>query len=63
MVRFQKRALVLLCQYLFSQKHQNPTEPEIYKLARQKGMLTMKEDAILKSAQGVIPLQEVYNFE
>jgi type IV pilus assembly protein PilB len=41
----------------------NPTEPEIYKLARQKGMLTMKEDAILKSAQGVIPLQEVYNFE
>lgn len=41
----------------------NPIEPEIYKLARSKGMLTMREDAILKSSQGVVPLQEVYNFE
>jgi type IV pilus assembly protein PilB len=41
----------------------NPTEPEIYKLARASGMLTMKEDALKKSAEGTVPLQEVYNFE
>ncbi|MFA6177294.1 MAG: GspE/PulE family protein [Candidatus Paceibacterota bacterium] len=40
----------------------NPTDVEIYKLARSKGMLTMKEDAILKSLQGIIPYTEVYNF-
>jgi type II secretory ATPase GspE/PulE/Tfp pilus assembly ATPase PilB-like protein len=40
----------------------NPTEQEIYKTARAKGMVTMKEDAILKSMEGVIPFQEVYNF-
>ncbi len=39
----------------------NPTEPEIYKAARAKGMLTMREDAIIKSAEGVVPLTEVYN--
>ncbi len=39
----------------------NPVESEIYKLARSKGMLTMREDAILKSAQGIVPLQEIYN--
>lgn len=37
-----------------------PTEGEIYKLARSKGMLTMKEDAILKNIQGEVPFQEVY---
>jgi type IV pilus assembly protein PilB len=40
----------------------NPVEPEIYKAARAKGMITMKEDAILKSMEGVIPFNEVYNF-
>jgi len=40
----------------------NPQEQEIYKLARSKGMLTLREDAIMKSIKGDIPLQEVYNF-
>lgn len=39
-----------------------PQEQEIYKLARSKGMLTLREDAIIKSINGEIPLQEVYNF-
>jgi type II secretory ATPase GspE/PulE/Tfp pilus assembly ATPase PilB-like protein len=37
----------------------NPTEPELYKVARAKGMLTMKEDAIIKAFQKVIPFEEV----
>lgn len=37
----------------------NPTEPEITKAARQKGMLTMKEDAILKAMKREIPFEEV----
>ncbi len=40
----------------------SPTNGEIYKVARKNGMLMMKEDAMLKSVQGVIPLTEVYNF-
>ncbi len=40
----------------------NPTEQEIYNLARSRGMLTLREDAILKSISGGIPLQEIYNF-
>ncbi|MEK7128009.1 MAG: GspE/PulE family protein [Patescibacteria group bacterium] len=40
----------------------NPTNEEIYKMARKKGMLMMREDAMLKSLQGVIPFTEVYNF-
>jgi type IV pilus assembly protein PilB len=40
----------------------NPNEVEIYKIARKNGMLSMREDAILKSTQGIVPLQEVYNF-
>jgi type II secretory ATPase GspE/PulE/Tfp pilus assembly ATPase PilB-like protein len=40
----------------------NPTEQEIYNLARSRGMLTLREDAILKSIRGEIPLQEIYNF-
>lgn len=40
----------------------NPTEGEIYKAARAKGMLTMREDAIIKSMQGLVPFQEIYNF-
>ena len=37
----------------------NPTEPEIYKVAREKGMLTMKEDAIIKALQKIIPFEEI----
>jgi type IV pilus assembly protein PilB len=40
----------------------NPTNVEIYKEARKKGMLMMREDAMLKSLQGLIPFTEVYNF-
>jgi type IV pilus assembly protein PilB len=40
----------------------DPTNAAIYKLARSKGMLMMKEDAMLKSIQGIIPFTEVYNF-
>lgn len=38
----------------------NPVEAEIYKAARQKGMLTMREDAIKKSLNGEIPMREVF---
>ncbi|MBX4189363.1 GspE/PulE family protein [Candidatus Parcubacteria bacterium] len=37
----------------------NPTEIELGKVARRKGMLTMKEDAILKAFQRIIPFEEV----
>ncbi|MCE9549090.1 GspE/PulE family protein [Candidatus Nomurabacteria bacterium] len=40
----------------------NPVNSEIYKLARKKGMLMMREDAMLKAINGIIPFQEVYNF-
>ena len=40
----------------------NPTNGEIYKVARKNGMLMMKEDAMLKSLEGIIPFTEVYNF-
>ena len=40
----------------------NPTNAELYKVARSKGMLSMKEDAMIKSIEGVIPFTEVYNF-
>ncbi len=40
----------------------NPTDGEIYKVARKNGMLMMREDAMLKSIEGVIPFVEVYNF-
>ncbi len=36
-----------------------PTEQDIWKYARSKGMLTMKEDAILKAFERVIPFEEV----
>jgi type IV pilus assembly protein PilB len=39
-----------------------PVEQEIYKLARSKGMITLHEDAIIKSMKGDIPFKEVYNF-
>ena len=37
----------------------NKPEDEIYNIVRKSGMLTMKEDAIIKSAQGVVPFEEV----
>ncbi len=37
----------------------NPTEPELYKILRGKGMLTMKEDAIIKAFERVVPWEEV----
>jgi len=40
----------------------NPQEQEIYKLARSRGMLTIREDALIKSMEGLIPFKEVYNF-
>ncbi len=40
----------------------NPTSPALYAEARKNGMLIMKEDAILKAIDGVIPFREVYNF-
>lgn len=39
-----------------------PQEKEIYKLARSRGMLTIREDAIIKSMEGLIPFKEIYNF-
>ena len=37
----------------------NPVDEEIQKVARSRGMLTMKEDAIIKSSQGIVPFAEV----
>lgn len=36
-----------------------PTEPRLWESARKKGMLTMKEDAMLKCMDGVVPFKEV----
>lgn len=41
---------------------ETPTELSIQKMARSKGMLSMREDAIQKALTGKIPMQEVYNF-
>ncbi len=37
----------------------NPTELEIFKAVRQKGMLTMREDAMLRAFRGELPFEEV----
>lgn len=37
----------------------NPVEPEIWKVARQNGMITMREDAILKALDGTVPFEEI----
>lgn len=37
----------------------NPTEQEIWKHARSRGMLTMKDDAIMKAFNRVIPFEEL----
>ena len=38
----------------------NPVEGEIYKATRAKGMIKMREDAILKNLRGEVPMQDVY---
>jgi type IV pilus assembly protein PilB len=40
----------------------NPVYEDIYKETRKKGMLMMREDAMMKAISGVIPFTEVYNF-
>ena len=40
----------------------NPTEQEIWKYARSKGMLTMKDDALIKVFNKVIPFEEYNTF-
>ncbi|OIO29589.1 hypothetical protein COX93_03265 [Candidatus Nomurabacteria bacterium CG_4_10_14_0_2_um_filter_30_12] len=40
----------------------NPIDSEIYKVARNDGMLLMREDAMLKALDGIIPYKEVFNF-
>jgi len=37
----------------------NPVEEEVYKVARKKGMITMKEDALLKAFRGEITFEQV----
>jgi len=38
---------------------EDPTEEKIFNAARAKGMLTMKEDAIIKALEGSVPFEEV----
>ena len=37
----------------------HPTEIDIYKKAREKGMLTLKEDALLKAFDRKVPFEEI----
>ncbi|MBI3632667.1 MAG: type II/IV secretion system protein [Candidatus Vogelbacteria bacterium] len=37
----------------------SPTEQDIRKVARANGMITMKEDAMIKAFKGIIPMEEV----
>jgi len=37
----------------------SPSEEKIYAAARAKGMLTLREDAIIKALHGLIPFDEV----
>jgi type IV pilus assembly protein PilB len=39
---------------------EKPNEQDLYAHLRSKGMITMREDAILKSLRGEIPFQDVY---
>lgn len=38
----------------------NPVDTEIYKVCRAKGMITLREDALLKALKGDVMMQEVY---
>ncbi len=40
----------------------NPVESEVFKTARKKGLITVKEDAIIKAMQKLIPFEEVNQF-
>ncbi len=37
----------------------NPGEPELYEYTRKQGFLTMREDAMFKAFEGIIPFEEV----
>lgn len=37
----------------------NPVEEEVYNLQRKKGFISMKEDAMLKAFEGLVPFEEV----
>lgn len=37
----------------------NPTEPAVWEVARRQGMLTMREDALVKSMRKEVPFEEV----
>ncbi len=39
----------------------NPVEQAVYQAARAKGMLTMKDDALKKAFDGIIPFEEINN--
>lgn len=39
----------------------NPVEPELYKLARSKGMVTLREDAMIKALDGYTTFQEAFS--
>ena len=38
---------------------ENPTEQNIYAAARKKGMITLREAAILKGLDGIVPFSEI----
>ncbi len=38
----------------------NPVEQEIYKVCREKGMITLREDALIKALNGEVMMQDVY---
>lgn len=40
----------------------SPDQQQIYNAVRAKGMITMREDAIFKAIDGIIPLTETYHF-
>jgi type IV pilus assembly protein PilB len=37
----------------------NPVESEVFKVARKNGLITMKEDAIIKAMQKIVPFEEI----
>ena len=37
----------------------NKGEDDLFSIVRKNGMITMKEDAIIKSMQGTVPFEEV----
>ena len=37
----------------------DPIESSVFKMARKRGLITMKEDAIIKAMQGIIPFEEI----